>query len=103
MLLFIKAANPLYPEILKNGPFIPQQEIPEKTIGTLTIPRSYEANDPSKWTETKKEKVALDSHLMLIHIDSMDNSMFRNIASSNSAKEMWDHIEILCEGTEEVR
>lgn len=43
MMLFIKASHPLYPEILKNGPFVPQQEIPEKTVGTITIPRAYEA------------------------------------------------------------
>ena len=61
------------------------------------------AKDPSKWTEIEKEKVALDSHLMLILIDSMEMSMFANIASCTSAKEMWDHIEVLCEGTEEVR
>ena len=40
---------------------------------------------------------------MPILIDSMEMSMFANIASCTSAKEMWDHIEVLCEGTEEVR
>ena len=103
MMLFIKAANPLFPKILKNGPFIPQQEVAERTVGTVTIPRSYEAKDPFKWTKTEKEKVALDSHLMLIIIDSMELSIFANIASCTSAKEMMDHIEIICEGTEEVR
>ena len=98
MLLFIKAANPMFPDILRKGPFVPIQEIADTTVGTQTIRGSIVAKDPSKWTETEREKVALDSHLMHILIDSMEMSMFANIASCQSAKEMWDHIEVLYEG-----
>ena len=103
MLLFIKAANPIFLDILRKGPFVPIQEIADTTVGTQTIRGSIVAKDPSKWTEPEREMVALDSHLMLIIIDSMEMSMFANIASCQSAKEMWDHIEVLCEGTEEVK
>ena len=103
MMLFIKATNPMFPDILKNGPFIPLEEIPETTSGIAIIPAYMKPKDQSKWNDTEKEKVALDSHLQLIIIDSMELSMFRNIASYKTTKEMWENIEILCEGTEEVR
>ena len=99
MTMFIKAVNPIFLEILKNGPFIPQKEIPEATVGTEVVPAYYIPKEPSKWTEVEREKVALDIHLQLIIIDSMDMSMFGNIAACVSANEMWDHIEVLCEGT----
>ena len=28
MMLFMKATNPMFPDILKNGPFVPLEEIP---------------------------------------------------------------------------
>lgn len=74
--------------------------MPETTVGTSIVPSHYVAKE---WTNSEKEKVALDSHLQLIIIDSMDLSIFGNIAVYGIAKEMWDHIEVLCEGTEEVR
>lgn len=102
MMLFMKATNPMFLEILKNGPFIPLEEVPASTSGTVTILASYKPKDPSKWNDTEKEKVALDSHLQLIIIDSMELSMFVNIAAYTTAKEVWENIEILCEDTEEV-
>lgn len=35
---------------------------------------------------------------MLMIIDSMELSVFANIVAYTSAKKMWDHNEILCEG-----
>ena len=103
MMLFMKATNPMFPEILKNGPFVPVEEVPKTTAGTSIVPATVKAKDPSKWNDSEKEMVVLDSHLQLIIIDSMELSMFGNIASYKTAKEMWENIEILCEGTEEVR
>ena len=103
MMLFMNATNPMFPEILKNGPFVPVEEVPETTAATSIVPATVKAKDPSKWNDSEKEMVALDSHLQLIIIDSMELSMFGNIASYKTAKEMWENIEILCEGTEEVR
>lgn len=45
----------------------------------------------------------MDGCLQLIIIDFMNFTMFRSIAPYENAKRMWYHIEVLCEGTEEVR
>lgn len=103
MMLFIKASNPMYLDILKHGPFIPMIEIPETTVGTEKIPKHYEPKDPSKYNDPKKEKVALDGNLQLIICESMDLNMYGTVAHCSSAKKMWDLIEVLCEGTPEVR
>ncbi|KAK1388300.1 hypothetical protein POM88_016478 [Heracleum sosnowskyi] len=103
MLLFIRASNPMYLDILKHGPFIPMIEITETTVGTEKIPKHYEPKDPFKCTDPEKEKVALDGNLQLIICESMDFNMYGTVAHCSSAKKMWDLIEVLCEGTPEVR
>ncbi|KAL8125083.1 hypothetical protein AgCh_012669 [Apium graveolens] len=102
MLLFIKMANPLYVQILKNGSFTPMERVEESTDGDMVIPAYYTPKDPSKYTEPEKEKVSLDSGLQLILIESLDNVMDNNIINCDAAKQIWEKIEILCERTEEL-
>ncbi|KAL8104912.1 hypothetical protein AgCh_028905 [Apium graveolens] len=103
MLLFIQVGNPLYIQILKNGPFTPMVRVEESTDGDMVIPSHYAPKDPSEYTEPEKEKVSLDSGLQLILIESLDNVMYNNIVNCDTTKKIWEKIEILCERTEEVR
>ena len=103
MMLFIKMANPFYIQILKNGPFIPMVRVEESTDGDMVIPAHFAQKDPSEYSDPEKEKVSLDSSLQLILIESLDNVMYNNIVNCDTAKQIWEKIEILCEGTEEVR
>ncbi|KAL8108664.1 hypothetical protein AgCh_024938 [Apium graveolens] len=103
MLLFIRMANHLYVGILKNGPFTPVVRVEETTDGDMVIPAHYAPKDPSEYTEPEREKVSLDSALQLILIESLDNVMYNNIINCDTTKQIWENIEILCEGTEEVR
>jgi gag-polypeptide of LTR copia-type/Zinc knuckle len=105
ILLFIKGANPLFMGILENGPFIPQKEIPAATVDGVLVPAHWVPKKPSDYLEPEKEKVALDDHLQLILLDSLtlDKAMCGNVIGCSSAKEMWNKIELLCEGSEEVR
>ncbi|KAK1373504.1 hypothetical protein POM88_029697 [Heracleum sosnowskyi] len=105
ILLFIKAANPLYPGILENGPFIPRKEIEATTVNGEIIPAHWVPKDPSEFLETEKEKMVLDDHLQLILLDSLtlDKAMCGSVISCTSAKEMWIRLALLCEGSEEVK
>ena len=103
MLLFIKAANPLFPGFLKNGPFVPQTFVPEATINGELILAHNIPKKISEYTEAEKEKVALDDCLQLIIIESLDNDMHKSIVTRETAKEIWEIIELLYEGTTEVK
>ncbi|KAL8131841.1 hypothetical protein AgCh_007668 [Apium graveolens] len=96
-------ANHLYIGILKNGPFTPVVRVEETTDGDMVIPAHYAPKDLSEYTEPEREKVSLDGALQLILIESLDNLMYNNIVNCDTAKQIWEKIEILCEGTEEVR
>lgn len=55
MLLFIRAANPIYPGILKNGPFIPLTLVLKITSGSEVFPTTWAPKDPS-YTQIQKKK-----------------------------------------------
>ena len=59
--------------------------------------------DPSKFTNTEKEIVTLDISLQLIIVESLDDSMYNHVVNCKTSKNMWETIEIICEGMEEVR
>ncbi|KAL8132411.1 hypothetical protein AgCh_008060 [Apium graveolens] len=104
MMLFMKASNPLYIGILLNGPYVLMEVIVESTTATgVRIPSSSTPRDPSKYTKTDKELINLDTSLQLIIVKSADNDISHQLLGSNSAKDMWDIIELLMEGTEEVK
>ncbi|KAL8100038.1 hypothetical protein AgCh_032337 [Apium graveolens] len=68
-------ANPLYIQILKNGPFTPMVRVEESTYGDKVISAHYAPKDPSEYTEPEKMKVNMDSGLQLILIESLDNNI----------------------------
>ncbi|KAL8097520.1 hypothetical protein AgCh_030590 [Apium graveolens] len=75
----------------------------ESTDGDMVIQAYYAPKDPAEYFNSEKEKVSLDSSLQLILIESLDNVMYNNIVKCDTAKKIWEKIEILCEGIEEVR
>ena len=104
MLLFIKASNPLYIGILENGPYVPMKSIEESTNPDGTrVPASSRPKDLSEYNDTDKELIRLDTGLMLILTDSADKEMSYQIMSCTSGKHMWDTINLIMEGTEDVQ
>lgn len=104
MTLFIEVANHLYMgSILENGPFVPMKMIPESVVDGVRVPQRSTPKDPTEFTDSEKEIVALDKWLQLIIFDSMDTEMCYQILNCKSGKQMWDTIVLIMEGTEEVK
>lgn len=104
MTLFIKASNPLYIGILENRPYIPMKSTEETSLADGTrIPAGSVKKPEKDFTDADKELVALDTGLQLILVDSTDDDMSHQIMNCISGKHMWDTIELLMEGTEEVK
>ncbi|KAK1392927.1 hypothetical protein POM88_011983 [Heracleum sosnowskyi] len=104
MLLFLKVANVKYFDVLKNGPRLPmiiEGELIENDVVTRAA-RMY-PKDPKDYTPDKKEDVTLDACLQLILVDCLDPVMHNHVLNCDTAKHIWDTIEIINEGTEEVR
>lgn len=99
MLLFIKASNPGYLKVLKDGPHVPTKEIP----GAEDAPSITVRKPLSEFTDDEKDQIGWDTNLQLIIVDSLDDEMNHQIMNCDSAKHMWDTVEMIMEGTEEVQ
>ncbi|KAK1365672.1 hypothetical protein POM88_041233 [Heracleum sosnowskyi] len=94
MLLFIKATYRLYH----------LKPVSESTNPNGTrVPQGSTLNELTEYTETDKELVRLDTGLMLILTDSADKEMSYQIMNCTSGKQMWDTINLIMEGTEDVQ
>ncbi|XP_017246111.1 uncharacterized protein LOC108217742 [Daucus carota subsp. sativus] len=105
MLLFIKLSNPAYMKILESGSCVPKKTIPgiaatstSSAVSEVEVPK-----DPFEYTDKEKEAVLLDANLQLIIFDSMDDDMSHQLMNCESAKHMWDTIELIMVGTQEYQ
>ncbi|KAK1365621.1 hypothetical protein POM88_041182 [Heracleum sosnowskyi] len=104
MLLFIKASNLLYIGILENGLFVPMKPVSESTAPDGSrIPQGTQPKDITEYTDSDKELIRLDTGLMLILADSADKEMRYQLMNCTSGKHMWDTINLIMEGTEDVQ
>ena len=104
MLLFLQVANPKYLDVLKKGPKIPmviEPEVIEDNV-VITKSRTY-TKDPNDYTAAEKEEASMDASLQLILVDSLDPLMNRHVMNCKDSKHIWETIEVINEGTEEVR
>ena len=78
--------------------------VPESTednvivVAVMTYPK-----DPADYTSDKKEDASLDINLQLILVESLDPIMYNHVVNCKDAKHIWEIIETINEGTEEVR
>ena len=104
MTLFLKTMNPMFSEILVKGPFVPMKAgTPTEDQELARITPAPVPKVPSEFTAADNDLVVLDTHLQLYIVESMDVEMSHQILNCESAKHMWDTIETIMEGTEEVR
>ena len=87
MTLYIKATNPLYMGILKNGPHVPMRSTPEGSNADGTrIPERSIPKTATEYTPADLENIVLYTSLQLIIVDSMDSTMSQHIISCEGGK-----------------
>ena len=103
MNLFIRVANSEYMKILKNDLLVPMKIIPESRVDGVRVPQRSTPKDSTEFIDSEKDVVALGTSLQLIIVDSLDFDMCHQILNCISGKYMWDTIELIMEGTNEVK
>ena len=95
MHLHMLSQDEAYVDCIERGPHVPM--------------RAATGNEPSvpkprhKWSDPDIEQVRKDKKAMNILFNGVDADMFDNIINCKTAKEVWDTIQIICDGTEQVR
>ena len=104
MMLFLQVANQKYLGVLINGPKIPMVIVVESIENNIVVvaARTY-PKDPTDYTPDENEDASLDINLQLILVESMDPIMYNHVVNCKDVKHIWDTIETINEGTEEVR
>ncbi|XP_074342215.1 uncharacterized protein LOC141679680 [Apium graveolens] len=96
MLLYLRDGDHRYIKVIEKGPFV--FEIEDPNDAEKRIPKN-----PDNYTEKDIELDSLDAKVQHLLMESMVDDMSRQIVMYENAKHMWQTIELLMEGTEDVR
>ena len=102
MRLHLMSMDEGYVECIYHGPHVPMKpntSIAQEPAGApSTIPKLRSEWTPEDIIAVHKEKKAMN-----ILFNGLDSDMFDNVINCSTAKEIWDTIQTICEGTEQVR
>ncbi|KAL8090278.1 hypothetical protein AgCh_039664 [Apium graveolens] len=101
MHLHLLSQDESYINCIENGPHIPHK-VATATTATVAVGQSI-PKSRAEWTPEDIEEVHKDKKAINILFNSLDKDMFDNVINSLSAKEIWDTVQLICEGTKQVR
>ncbi|KAH9704489.1 hypothetical protein KPL70_011489 [Citrus sinensis] len=94
MRIYLQALDYEIWEVVCDGPFMPtfKDEVGDD------IPKPS-----SQWSELEKRKMSLNSKTMNALFCALDKKEFHRVSSCKSAQEIWDKLEVVYEGTNQVK
>jgi len=93
MNIFIHSTDKGIWESIENGPFVPQVKKDDVLVDKPS----------SEWTEAESKKAKFDWLAKNIITSALTSDEFFRVSQCNSAKEMWDILEVTHEGTNDVK
>ena len=93
MKIFMESINMGIWYAVVNGPFVHMQVVKEKNV----------KKPWSKWSESERKKAQYDSLAKNIITSALNMDEFFRVSQCNSAKEMWEVLEVTHEGTNDVK
>ncbi|KAK1379053.1 hypothetical protein POM88_025797 [Heracleum sosnowskyi] len=99
MLMYLEASDPDYIDRISNGPFIPTEPV----AATETTPAGLAPKKKSEWTPEDKAQIIKDAKVRNILHNGLDTVLSNRVIACKTAKEIWDALEVQCQGTEEIK
>jgi len=93
MRIFIQALDYEAWKIIRDGPYIPT-----KIVNETKVSKSEE-----EWDERDSRLIQLNAKAINMLYCALDANEFNRISACESAKEMWDKLEVTYEGTNQVK
>jgi hypothetical protein len=93
MTLYIKAQDYHVWRVIANGP-----HVPTKTVDGQKVPKLE-----SEWNDNDVKLIELNCKGMSSLYCALDPNEFNRVSGYDSAKEIWDKLEITYEGTSQVK
>ena len=93
MTMYIKAQDYHVWRVIENGPHIPTKTVEGATIVKLE----------SEWNEADVKLIELNCEAMSNLYCALDLNEYNRVSGCDSAKEIWDKLEVTYEGTNQVK
>ena len=103
MLMFLEATDPDFLDRINDGPHEPKKLVPAAVVDGITIPEHYVAKDKFEWTSEEKVDVLKDAKVKNILHNSLDEVLSNRVITCKTAKEIWDALEVQCQGTKAIK
>ena len=101
--MFLEATDPDYIDRINDGPHEPRKLVPSAVVDGVTIPEHYVAKDKFEWTAEEKADVLKDAKVRNILHNSLDEVLSNRVITCKTAKEIWDALEVQCQGTVAIK
>ena len=104
--LFIKSTSIDMQEIIENGDYIPtvEQPVPRAVADPDQPPLVVVTIIPrNQWVDQYKAKVQMNVKAKYLLTCALSKSEYDKIISCDSAKEIWDRLQVLHEETDQVK
>ena len=99
MLMYLEDLNPDYIDKINDGPYLSRKIV----LQTSTEPERFMLKEKNEWSPEEKIEVLKDVKVKTIMHNNLDHVMSNRVIACKLAKEIWDALEIQCQGTKEIK
>ena len=103
MLMNLEATDPDFLDRIHDDPHEPKKLVPAAVVDGITVPQHYVAKDKFEWTPEEKVDVLKDAKVKNILHNSLDVVLSNRVITCKTAKEIWDALEVQCQGTKAIK
>ncbi|KAK1378452.1 hypothetical protein POM88_025196 [Heracleum sosnowskyi] len=99
MTMYLEASDPDYIDRINDGAFVSTKPVD----ATETTPATVVLKENKEWTPEDKAAMLKDAKVRNILHNSLDTVLSNIVIACKTAKEIWDALEVQCQGTEEIK
>ena len=101
--MHLKSVDPTYISVLEKGPHVPMKLVPAITVGGVTTDEHWIPKPQKEFSEADREEISKDAKVTAILYNAFDNNLLYTLMDEETAKEIWDAVKVMYEGTDMVR
>ena len=103
MRLHLLASDEGYDDCTEKGPRVPMKAVTTVGLQEVAVKDKYIPKPLHEYTAEDTKSIHKDKKAMNILFNGIDAEMFECVLNLTTAKEVWDTIQTICEGTEQVK
>ena len=102
-MMFLEAIYCDHLDRIHDGPFVLRKLISATIVEGVNQLEHYTVKDKSEWTKEEKTEILKDAKVINILHNALDTAMSKMVITCKTSKEIWDALEVQCQGTKEIK